>query len=141
MGGRDFMILKRARYALHRLINTKKGFTLVEVLVAFVLLTVFSTMVGGTLMAINSSNNTYADVGAGQSSSYSNAEGDLARTPATGSGTQKLVKTSGFNGFPTETECGEFESNGANGVVYDYFKPVVESTPVDVDEDVEEETE
>ena len=58
----------------HLDVYKRQGFTLIEVLVAFVLLTVFSTMVGGALMAINSSNNTYADVGAGQSSSYSNAE-------------------------------------------------------------------
>lgn len=125
------MTLKKVKCALHRLINTKKGFTLIEVLVAFVLLTVFSTMVGGALMAINSSNNTYADVGAGQSSSYSNAESDLARTPTTGDGTGKLTKTSGFAGFPAETQCGDFEGTGANGVKYKYFKPVVESAPIE----------
>lgn len=127
------MFFKIANRALNRLANTKKGFTLIEVLVAFVLLTVFSTMVGGALIAINASNNTYVDIGAGQSSSYSNAENDLARTPTTGEGTQKLTKTSGFSGFPAETQCGDFEGTGANGVEYKYFKPVVESAPVEGD--------
>ncbi len=129
------MTFKKIKNSFRRLINTKKGFTLIEVLVAFVLLTVFSTMVGGTLMAINASNNTYVDVGAGQISSYSNAESDLARTPTTGDGTGKLTKTSGFAGFPAETQCGDFEGTGANGVEYKYFKPVVESTPIEGDPD------
>ena len=113
---------------LKRLINDKRGFSLVEALAATALVTIAASMSIGVFVSSNNTSLQQYEVNNSQNAVMADAEENLSNSSATAEGNSFVMKTSsgGSNGFSSLENNGEvnarYQDMSDDNVGYKVFK-------------------